>query len=188
MRWLDGKADFGWISIILHWTAAAVVVSLLFIGNSIQAADGVARDHTLRLHTTLALGAYALLWARVIWRVAKRHPRPLPRQNKTFYAIGKPFHYLLLAAIVVMLLTGPLMAWSGDLPLRFFNLVIPSPIPADERLFVLARWGHIAAATVLGWGTLVHILAAIKHIAVDKDGAFDKMMTPLERPGDARVD
>jgi cytochrome b561 len=185
VRWLDGWADFGWISILLHWTAAVVVVSLLFIGNSIETSDAADRDHALRLHTTLALAGYLLLWLRVIWRMAKGHPRPLPRQGKVAYAIGKPFHYLLLGAIAAMLLTGPLLAWSGDLPLRFWSLEIPSPIAADTRLFWLVRAGHIAAATVLGWGTLIHIVAVVKHIAIDRDGAFDRMIAPSGEAEDA---
>jgi cytochrome b561 len=183
-RWLDGTADFGWISILLHWTAAVVLVSLLFIGNSIEASDAADRDHALRLHTTLALAAYLLLWLRVIWRMAKGHPRPLPRQGKIAYAIGKPFHYLLLGAIVVMLLTGPLMAWSGELPLRLWTLEIPSPIGADSQLFFLMRAGHIAAATVLGWGTLIHIVAVVWHVAIDRDGAFDRMVAPTGQAED----
>jgi cytochrome b561 len=177
-RWLDGTADFGWISILLHWTAAIVLVSLLFIGNSIEASDAADRDRALRLHTTLALAVYVLLWLRVIWRMAKGHPQPLPRQGKIAYAIGKPFHYLLLGAIAVMLLTGPLMAWSGELPLRLWTLAIPSPIGADSRLFSFMRAGHIAAATVLGWGTLIHIVAVVWHVAIDRDGAFDRMVAP----------
>ena len=184
MRWLDGTADFGWMSILLHWAAAVVVVSLLFIGNSIEASDAADRDHALRLHTTLALAAYLLLWLRVIWRAVKGHPRRLPRQGKVAYAIGKPFHYLLLGAIAVMLLTGPLMAWSGDLPLRLWALEIPSPIGADSRLFSLMHAGHIAAATVLGWGTLIHIVAVVWHVAIDRDGAFDRMVAPTGQAED----
>jgi hypothetical protein len=38
-----------------------------------------------------------------------------------------------------------------------------------------------AAAAVLGWGTPLHVLAVIEHMAIDRDGSFDWMMTPGER-------
>ena len=38
--------------------------------------------------------------------------------------------------------------------------------------------GHVVGAWILGWGTLLHVLAVIKHMAVDRDGAFDRMMVP----------
>lgn len=180
MRWFDGKADFGWISIGLHWLGAAAVLSLLFIGNSIQVTDGPARDDMLRLHTTLGLAAYLLLWARVAWRVAKGHPGPSPRQKRVYHVMGMWLHHLLVAAIVVMLLTGPLMAWAGDLPLRLGDLAIPSPFGTAPELFTVLRWGHIAAATVLGWGTLLHVSAVIKHVAMDRDGSLDRILLPSE--------
>src|SRR5882672_8511786 len=105
MRWLDGKNDFGWISILLHWIGAAAVLSLLFIGDSIHTPAAADADHALRLHTTLGLGMYFLLWLRVVWRLAHKHPGPLPRQKKFFHAIAKPFHYMLVFAIAAMLIT-----------------------------------------------------------------------------------
>jgi cytochrome b561 len=183
IRWRDGRSYFGWISIILHWTGAIVVLALLFIGNSIHAA-GLDGDTVLALHTSIALSAMGLLWFRVLWRVMKRHPDRLPTQNKAYYAIGKPFHYILVGAIAMMLTTGPLVAWSGGLPLRFWVVEIPSPFAQNPSLFHLVLGAHIAGATVLGWGTLLHVVAVIKHAAIDRDGAFDRMMAP---PRDAAV-
>lgn len=180
MRWADGKSDFGWISIGLHWVGAAAIISLLFVGNSIQSAEGPARDDMLRLHTTMGLAAYILLWARVAWRMAKRHPGPSPRQKRVDHTMGVWFHHLLVGAIVVMLITGPLLAWSGGMPLRLGDLAIPSPFGTAPELFTILRWGHIAAATVLGWGTLLHVAAVIKHVAVDRDGSLDRILLPAE--------
>jgi cytochrome b561 len=179
-QWADGARSFGWVSILLHWSGAIVVISLLFVGNSIHArgADG---DAALKLHTTIALSAYALLWARLAWRWQSGHPERLPRQRLRLYAIARPFHWLLLGALGIMLVTGPVMAWSGGLPLRFFSLEIPAPITPRPWLFSLMHAGHVAAAMILGWGTLLHVLAAIKHVAIDRDGAFDRMMAPPRR-------
>jgi cytochrome b561 len=180
IRWQDGPRSFGWVSILLHWLGAAVILTLLFAGNSIHASKGVNGDAALRFHTTLALSAYALLWMRVIWRVARRHPGRLPRQSRGSYAIAAPAHWILLAAIAVMLITGPLMAWAGGLPLRLFSLDISSPIAPTPWLFETMHAGHLAAAWILGWGALLHVLAVVKHMAVDRDGSFDRMMVPCD--------
>lgn len=149
--WQDGRRSFGWVSILLHWAGAAVILTLLFVGNSIHAAKGVDGDATLRLHTSVALSAYALLWIRIMWRVVKRHPDRLPRQNCWFHAVGKPFHWMLLAAIAAMLVTGPLMAWAGGLPLRLFSLEIPGPFAPSPWLFEVMHAGHVTAGSILGW-------------------------------------
>lgn len=180
VRWRDGSNDFGWLSILLHWLSAAAVLSLLFIGDSIHSAH-VDSDSALRTHTTLALTAYILLWLRVIWRVRNKHPGPLPGQRKFFYTIAKPFHYLLVLSLAVMLITGPVMAWTGALPLRFGNIEIPSPLPVDVEWFASLHAMHATAAKVLGWGTLLHVLAVIVHAAIHRDGAFDRMLAPRSR-------
>lgn len=180
--WQDERRHFGWMSILLHWTGAMAILTLLFVGNSIHAAKGVDNDAALRLHTSIALSAYALLWVRIVWRVVKLHPDRLPRQKRWSYGAGKWFHWLLLAAIAAMLVTGPLMAWSGDMPVRLFALDIPAPFPVSPRLFEAMHAGHVFAASVLGWGTLFHVLAVVKHIAVDRDGSFDRMMMPHHSP------
>jgi cytochrome b561 len=179
LPWKDGPRSFGWVSILLHWLGAAAIITLLFAGNSIHA-SGVNGDAALRFHTSVALSAYSLLWVRVIWRVARRHPGRLPRQSRGSYAIATPAHWILLAAIAAMLVTGPVMAWAGGLPLRLFTLVIPSPIEPTPWLFGTMHLGHLAAAWILGWGTLLHVLAVIKHMAVDRDGSFDRMMVPYD--------
>ena len=43
MRVRDGQADYGWVSIGLHWLGAAVVLSMLFVGDSIHAPDAATR-------------------------------------------------------------------------------------------------------------------------------------------------
>lgn len=178
MRWRDGEGYFGWISIGLHWLGATIVVTLLFIGNSINATQ-VIHDSYLRLHTSIGLTASVALMIRVAWRFINRHPTRLPRQKAIYYAIGKPFHYLLLIAIIVMLISGPLMAWAGGLPLRLWDLTIPSPYGVNASLFAALRQTHLVASSILGWGTLLHILAVLKHTAFDRDGSFDRMLMPV---------
>ena len=68
MRTRDTRTGYGWISIALHWLTAIVILTLWFIGSSIQSDLATGSTSTLRLHTSIAITAYVLLWARVIWR------------------------------------------------------------------------------------------------------------------------
>ena len=77
MRTTDTRTGYGWVSIALHWTTAIIVLTLWFVGSSIHS-DPETQDSTLRLHTSIAITAYLLLWARVIWRFKIGHPGPLP--------------------------------------------------------------------------------------------------------------
>ena len=96
------------------WITAIIVLTIWFIGSSIHA-DPATTESTLRLHTSIAISAYALLWVRIVWRFGSGHPGPLPEQNGIFHTIGRWCHYAMLGAIGAMLLSGPLMAWArGD--------------------------------------------------------------------------
>src|SRR6266852_3597189 len=128
MRTADTSNGYGWISIALHWLAAAIVLTMFVIGTMSQ---GAAREESLRLvhlHTTIGMTAYALLWGRIIWRFVVGHPGPLPKQGVIFFTIGKYFHFVMLVAIGAMLLSGPLMVWTAGDAIHVFALAIPSPI------------------------------------------------------------
>src|SRR5712691_8634216 len=146
MRTADTSNGYGWISIALHWLAAAVVLAMLVIGTMSQ---GAAREESLRLvhlHTSIGMTAYVLLCGRVIWRFAVGHPGPLPKQGVAFFAIGKYFHFLLLIAIGAMLLSGPLMVWSAGEAIHVFAFTIPSPLGKLSGVQHVLRTVHGYAA------------------------------------------
>jgi cytochrome b561 len=179
MRLGDTQSGYGWISIILHWITAVIVLVMWFIGKSIAVAEGVDQDRLIRLHTSIAILAYALLWLRVLWRVVKGHPGPLVKQRGVFFYIGVGVHLTMVAAIATLLVSGPLMAWSGDIPIRVFDwFSIPAPLPKNAALFRAAHTVHVGAATVVIIAAALHVGGVIKHVAFNRDGTFAKMLLP----------
>jgi cytochrome b561 len=177
MRLGDTQNGYGWISIALHWTTAVIILVMWFIGDSIPVSEGANQDQLIRLHTSIAILAYALLWLRVLWRIFKGHPGPLPKQRGVFYGIGVGVHLMMVAAIATLLVSGPLMAWSGNLPVRVFDWYsIPAPFGMNERFFSAAHAVHVGAATVLIIGAALHIGGVIKHVTFNRDGTFAKML------------
>src|SRR5207247_89744 len=81
VRVRDTTTGYGWISIALHWLAAAIVLTMWTIGIMSQAAGGESDPWLVHLHTTIGMTAYALLWGRIIWRFTVGHPGPLPAQS-----------------------------------------------------------------------------------------------------------
>src|SRR5215203_1319753 len=111
MRTRDTSTGYGWISIALHWLTAILILTIWFIGSSITSDLAIGSNATLRLHTSIAISAYLLLWIRVLWRFKHGHPKAMPEQRGVFYEIGKFTHWAILAAVVAMLISGPLMVW-----------------------------------------------------------------------------
>ena len=173
----DRDGGYGWISIALHWLTAAAIFALLFVGDSIAAVG----DGELRLHTTIASMAYILLALRIVWRLVEGHPGGKKSWSHT---TGVAVHYALLFAIGLMLVSGPLAAWSSGVGIRIFQLTIPSPMPPSPSVFQFAKASHDAGAAILVWGVLVHVAGVLKHMFVDRDHLFDRIMVPPRRSGD----
>jgi cytochrome b561 len=181
MRLHDTPTGYGWVSILLHWLLVVVILALLFVGDSIE----VGGDHMLRLHTSIAVTFYILIAVRIWWRLKEGHPGPLPGQEGWSFILGKIVHYILIAATGVMLFSGPIMAWSGEMPVRLFDLLtIPSPFDANPALFEVALEVHKWGAITIAVGTFLHIGGVIKHTIWNRDHTLVKMIIPAKAPAD----
>ncbi|HLF12615.1 MAG TPA: cytochrome b/b6 domain-containing protein [Gammaproteobacteria bacterium] len=182
MRTGDTGNGYGWISIALHWTTTILVLTIWFIGSSIQAETNVDYERVLRLHTSIAICAYLLLWARIIWRFVKGHPGPLPGQAGIFYTIGKYLHFVLLIAIACMLVSGPMMVWATGDGIHVFDwFVIPSPFTMNMLLHDAVHVVHVWCSRVIIVGTVLHIGGVYKHAAFNQDGTFGKMLVAARK-------
>jgi cytochrome b561 len=177
MRTRDTKTGYGWISIALHWVTAIAILTLWFLGGSIQNDLSAGSNDSLRLHTSIAITVYVVLWARIIWRFVKGHPAPLPGQAGVFFLIGKFVHYTILAAVGCMLISGPLMAWSRGEPIYVFDwFTIPGPYGPNMAMFSITHLVHVWCARVIIIGTVLHLGGVYKHAAFNQDGTFSKML------------
>ena len=177
----DAPSGYGWLSIGLHWFNAVAVVMLWFIGNKMTGAD-VAPDEAaelVRVHTSVALTVYVLIWARIGWRFYSGHPRGLPDQGRIRFLIARTVHYTLLITIAVMLVTGPLKVWLGGEAIAFYNLgSIASPFAANEALHELFTTAHRWGGNVLFVVALTHMTAAARQLVFGRGETARRMTAP----------
>lgn len=171
----DYGNGYGWISITLHWLTAAAILVLLFAGDSIGTVGRPARH----LHTTIAVSVWAILLVRVTWRLWQGHPRE-PGMSAFSYYTGLVVHYLLLAAIIAMLISGPLAGWSGG-GFDVFGISVPGASRPSPTLYQLARTTHVVGATTLAIGTTAHVAGVLKHMFINQDHTLDRIMVPPRR-------
>jgi cytochrome b561 len=176
VRWKDTRSGYGWVSITAHWFTAILVLTMWTLGTMSQTDVQDDAAWYAHLHMSIGVSAYLLLWGRILWRFAVGHPAPHPGQSALLFPVAKAFHYLFLIAIGVMLLSGPLMVWSGGDAVEVFAFAIPSPFAPWPGLHDVLRRVHGVTASIIILGVLLHILAALKHIVINRDGTFDKIM------------
>ena len=179
MKLEDDRERFGAVSVALHWTVAIIVVAMLCIAiyaSQLPRDDG----RNLRfLHMSLGLLLVPVLAARIGWRALQGKPvtRHHHRAERALAAFSWRF---LLWAPVVLLATGPFLAWLHERPVGFFGLFeIASPVARDRELrktLVMplhAFFGYSLAAVIT-----LHVAGALKHLLVYRDGVAERMLRP----------
>jgi cytochrome b561 len=159
---LDTQNSFGWFSIGLHWFAALVIILLWFVGQSISLQSIEHVEARRSLHITLGLIVWLPLVARIVWRYKLGHPH-VNGQTLLTRRLAKSAHYLMLLALIVMLISGPLMAWA---------------MPGRNSLSEFAFAFHSNAAKALAALVVLHILAALKHLMFHEDETVARIFVP----------
>ncbi len=177
MNLIDTASRYGMVSRLNHWLGALVVLTLLAIGLYFHdLPKGDERLYWLRLH--MGLGGLALLFLsfRVIWRLWVTGPLAL-EQKPSLQRLARWGHRLLLLLLGVMIVSGPLMVWSGGRPVNIFDWVlIPGPFGAWSALHEALEVVHGLSSRLLLVLILGHVLMAVKHRLVDKDTCMQRMI------------
>ena len=174
----DSESIYGWISILLHWVTAIVIIALWLIGKSIMDATQEQADIQRQLHVSIAAAAWIVILTRVVWRFRSGHPR-IKGQTLFIHRVARIAHYAMLFAVILMLGSGPVMVWSAGMPINIFSwLSLPGPIGESESIREIAWFIHSNSALLLFWLVLLHIGGALKHLMFHSDDTIARMIWP----------
>lgn len=158
----------------LHWT-----IGVLIIGNLI---GGLARDVApqiiMPLHKSTGLLILTLSLVRLGWRFthpAPPYPAAMPGWEKALATIT---HWIFYALMILIPLSGWIMASAYDKPLDFYGLfpVMKFDVIKESTLWEVAHEGHELLAFAMIGLLLLHIGAALRHHIVLKDGVLARML------------
>jgi cytochrome b561 len=168
------------VAIALHWVIAILVLFLLFPGEElieVERGQSLA-DWGPTAHASLGMLVLILTVVRIAWRLMHAAP-PLPPMPAWQVKATAALHGLLY----VLMLAIPLFGWMALAPFGAERLD-PQAV-TFFRLFPLDVWPNLGGWTAemheIG-GTLakilviLHVLAALKHQFIDKDGLMRRMM------------
>ena len=164
---------------LLHWTMAAVVVVMLFIG--VAMVTSVAHYHALvALHRPLGIGILVLAVLRLINRW--RHPPPeLPVDLPVWQRqAAHASHFLLYGLMLALPLVGWAMLSAAGYPIGLAGSVILPPIlPRDPGVYAWLRPVHTVLAYTLFGIVIAHLGAALMHGLVRRDGVLGSIALRL---------
>ena len=171
----------------LHWSMAALIIAMLFIGVGMISTLAPKYLILIRIHKSLGIVILALALVRIAARRYYGAP-PLPADLPSpmrFAATSS--QYLFYALMVGMPLIGWGMLSAGSHPVLLFGSVtLPAILPVDPNVYSLLRHAHDLLGLTFFAFILMHIAALLFHKLVRKDGVFDTMAPhSSSRPQDA---
>ena len=175
-------------AMLLHWLVAVLIIgNLVLVWVIDDLPDGAVRP-AIDLHKSIGITVLGLAVLRLLWRFSHRPPA-LPRSYPPLEKAGAHAAHLLLYVLIFGL---PVSGWIHDSafkdaaahPLLLFGVIpwfrigaIASLDPAAKEQ-VHAFWYsvHASLAYVLYALLALHVLGALKHQFVDKEGEFGRIV------------
>ncbi|MCC7429003.1 MAG: cytochrome b/b6 domain-containing protein [Alphaproteobacteria bacterium] len=157
-------AGYSGVSIALHWIVAALTIYLFVNGEQFAGLPRGPEAGALRaLHNSVGMIAILVFALRIVWRIRRGTP-PAGNESPALNLLAGLVHWGLLAALVVLSVTGPLAIWSGGRGIAVFGLfTIPSPMARNGAVHLWSEVIHGYASDALVPLVLLHVAGAIKH-------------------------
>ena len=161
---------------LLHWTMAAMIVAMLFIGAGMVATVSQKHAWLLTIHKPLGIAILLLAIARLALRLRHRPP-PLPADLPLWQRLAAlASHWLLYGLMLALPLIGWAMLCAGGYPVLLAGtLRLPPIAPENALLFAWLRETHRYLAWLLFLTFVAHLSAGLYHGLIRRDGLLAAM-------------
>ena len=167
---------------LVHWITVLLLLALVVVG--FWMTDRSAANIWDALTNTLyawhkALGFAALIIVGV--RLAIRARTQPVSDNASLPPIQRTLIKLVHVSLYLLLIAVPLLGWAGVtafpalITLGGYNLPAMPGVPIDQALAKQLLGLHGTLVMVLIILAIGHLLAALKHLLIDKDGMFNRI-------------
>lgn len=169
---------WGSVAKFFHWAIVLLVITQFVL--ALIAEDlpiGMQKLAVLARHKSVGITILALATLRLLWRAANRSPA-MPAAMPAWEKLGaRVAHALLYALLFVVPLAGWIMSSAKNFPVSWFGFIqLPDLVAPSEATFNLAHDVHETLAFTLGGVAVLHLLAALKHHFVNRDGVLKRML------------
>ena len=175
---------------LIHWIMAVMIFMMLIFGTIMAGTnDLIAKFQMVQTHKSMGFTVFVLAVVRVLWRWRSPTTPALPQDMPRWQvAASHASHHLLYLLILAIPLSGWLMVTSSPLndadayPMQVRNMVwglfeMPDLFATgSEHLSQIFASVHWVLTKVLMAILALHVLAALKHQFIDRDGLLMRMI------------
>jgi cytochrome b561 len=163
--------------VVLHWLLAVLILATLavgFFGLAAMPNADAAKIAVLRWHMAGGMLILALMLVRLVVRLVTAKPAPANR-------LASLVHYGSYLLVVLMVGTGFATGLLAGLPEIVFA-GSGAPLPATFAVYPTFQ-AHFWLATLLAAFIVLHVVAALHHQLVQRDGLLRRMGLGRPVPG-----
>src|SRR5438874_9094648 len=167
---------------LLHWTMAAMVLTMLCIGVAMVAS--LDRYHVLvSIHRPLGITILILVVVRFVNRLLNPPP-PFPATMSHMESLmATASEFTMYGLMFVLPLVGWGMLSAARYPIVLFGSVhLPFILPHDAMLYAMLRRAHTILAYLFFFTFIAHFGAILFHTLVVRDGMLQRMLPWNIRP------
>ena len=167
---------YGSTAVAFHWAVAALIVFLGILGLLFDDIPKESRPFWINVHGCVGLVYFALVIARLAWRMSHKPPDLPPDIGEFTRRTSLAAHRLLYALMVLIPMFGFVAyVWHG----RAFDYGIAQlnfGVASNPGVFHLAEEVHQALAYCLFGLAALHAIAALYHHFVRRDGVLLRIL------------
>ncbi len=167
--------------ISLHWIVGLGMIAVIAMGLYMTRTEQFA---LYGLHKSLGMLLFIFILWRAVLRLRMGWPQEVSSGTRMEHGLARVVHWVLILGTIAMPLSGMLDAYMSGRGLTLFGLDLVAanlgdtgrPIAINESLAELGELIHILAAKIVIAAILLHVVGAIKHHIINKDGTLRRML------------
>ncbi|MFM0075791.1 cytochrome b [Paraburkholderia sediminicola] len=170
-------------AVALHWLIALLIVCGFCIGWIMTDIPGFTPTKLkyFSWHKWIGVTVFVLAVARVLWRATHRAPAPDSATPAWQQAAAHLVHGLLYVLMLAIPVSGYFYSSAAGIQVVYLGIVpLPTLIGPDQALKAILRTVHVLLNYTLLALVAMHVLAALKHQFVDRDGLLARMIPFLK--------
>lgn len=182
MQLTNRTNSYGWISIVLHWVVAFVVIGLFILGLWMVDLDYYSNwyHEAPFIHKSLGVLLVGTMLFRLFWNTLSPTPRSYGKVDSSVAnRLIRGLHLLFYLLVVLIGLSGYLISTAEGQGISVFDwFEVPALSFAFEEQADIAGEIHLWLAYTLMIFVGLHALGAIKHHFMDKDNTLKRILKP----------
>ncbi|MFJ2990727.1 cytochrome b [Collimonas sp. NPDC087041] len=169
-------------AVVFHWLIALFIFMNFSLGIYMETfpKHTPSNDAVLFYHASLGSLVFMSALARLLWRITHR-PLPLPSSVSNWQVTASHvLHWTLYILMLTVPLSGFIHRQAGAHAVNFFGLAaLPVLVDKNEPLRLFTDTLHETLVWVLAALVLGHLMVALKHRFIDRDGVVERMLRRL---------